>query len=90
MSSFWFKPKKYGYGASPVTREGWIATIAYGVLVFAVTLLCGVGSAPQGNGASLSVWIIWGVLMAVLTGGFIWVSRVKTDGDWRWRWGDET
>ena len=27
MSRYWFKPKRYGYGATPITWEGWVFTL---------------------------------------------------------------
>jgi hypothetical protein len=26
MAEYWFKPKRYGYGATPVTWQGWAVT----------------------------------------------------------------
>ncbi|MAG38661.1 hypothetical protein CMO90_01090 [Candidatus Woesearchaeota archaeon] len=31
---FWFKQKKYGYGATPITWEGWLVTAGFIVVVF--------------------------------------------------------
>jgi hypothetical protein len=28
MSRYWFRPKRYGYGATPITWEGWVFTLA--------------------------------------------------------------
>ena len=24
MTTYWFRPKRYGYGATPVTWQGWV------------------------------------------------------------------
>lgn len=29
----WFKPKQFGYGYSPATWEGWLATAAYALVL---------------------------------------------------------
>jgi hypothetical protein len=31
--------------------------------------------------------VIWGFLVAALTPAFVLFCWVKTDGNWRWRWG---
>jgi hypothetical protein len=79
MAEYWFKPKRYGYGATPVTWQGWAVTIG---TVFAIVA------------ASLCVrpspWVLALVLAfdaaAVFT--LVIISRRKTEGEWRWRWGD--
>ncbi|GBQ83187.1 hypothetical protein AA13595_1118 [Gluconacetobacter johannae DSM 13595] len=67
----WFKPKTFGYGASPASWQGWLATAIFVVVFLAATLsLRGVGR-----------WIADGVLLA----GFVALVYAKTDGEWRWR-----
>ena len=34
MARFWFKPRRYGYGAAPTTWEGWTVTVASMAIVF--------------------------------------------------------
>jgi hypothetical protein len=76
MSRYWFKPKRYGYGATPVTWEGWVFTL----LIMAVIL--GTDS-PRG---ATTVWVWWAIVMVVLATS-VAVTRAKTEGGWRWRWG---
>jgi len=33
MSRYWFRPKRYGYGATPVTWEGWALVAGFVVIV---------------------------------------------------------
>jgi hypothetical protein len=87
MSQYWFKPKAYGYGATPTTWEGWLATAAYGAVVLAITVPLLVAPAEIPSGAKLSQVVTWAILLALLTIGFIRITRAKTDGQWRWRWG---
>ena len=28
MTKYWFRPKRYGFGATPITWQGWAVTIA--------------------------------------------------------------
>ncbi len=82
MPSYWFKPKKYGYGATPVTWRGWAVIVATVLAMVAVSL--GVRLTAK------SLWTLAALLIfdALAIGVLVIVSRRKTDGQWRWRWGD--
>ena len=83
---YWFRPKRYGYGAEPINWKGWAATVGYVVLVVAWTAaMIGVPSITSGEPLSGNI-LIWGVLLAILTLAFVLMCWVKTDGEWRWRW----
>ncbi|MDH7974319.1 hypothetical protein QH494_19190 [Sphingomonas sp. AR_OL41] len=72
---YWFAPKRFGYGAMPVTWQAWAMTLGLaGAILLAVRLL---PSVPEK---------IIGVL--ALIGAMIAVSIAKTDGEWRWRSGE--
>ena len=73
-SGYWFRPKLFGYGATPVTWQGWAVTLGF----VAVTVALAAAGDPI-----LLVFIPPVVLSLVL------VARGKTDGDWRWRWGSD-
>ena len=84
MTTYWFKPKRYGYGATPVTWQGWAITLAFAAVVITATIAArtlGAGE-PWAAVALLAIDIV-----AI---GTLWiVSRRKTEGEWRWRWGGE-
>ncbi|HEY1472733.1 MAG TPA: hypothetical protein VGF53_01465 [Pseudolabrys sp.] len=86
MTRYWFRPKRYGYGATPTTWEGWAVTITFaGILavsIVAMELLAG----PT----NFRAWLIWGAIVATATWWFIQFSRRHTDGEWRWRWGGQS
>ena len=84
---YWFKPKTYGYGATPANWQGWVATGVFVIGVMALSLLL-LGMEPK-PGTGLGSWRIgiWTLMVAGLTVGFIWLSGVKSDGQWGWRWG---
>ena len=83
MSRYWFKPKRYGYGATPVTWEGWVFTLLIMVVILGTGwLLLGTDS-PRG---ATTVWVWWAIVMVVLAAS-VAVTRAKTEGAWRWRWG---
>ncbi len=81
MNEYWFKPKTYGYGATPVTWEGWAVTVAAVLVIFAAALLI-----PNYGGRSPSAWIAFFAIEAVVLAALWIISRRKTDGEWRWRW----
>jgi hypothetical protein len=83
MSASWFRPKRYGYGATPVTWQGWALTLAVPA-VLAASIVGMNHYADRSNGAA---WLIWGIFVALLAVVFVRVSRARTDGEWRWRWG---
>jgi hypothetical protein len=72
--SAWFVPKRFGFGATPVTLQGWLSVIGFAVLVLAILRL--VRSNPIRIG-----------LIVPLLAGFVALAMRKTRGSWRWRWG---
>jgi O-antigen/teichoic acid export membrane protein len=81
MNEFWFKPKLYGYGATPVTWEGWAVVAIFGAIV----ILCTVMLMVQKR--NLWEWSTWSITLLVATAALVAVSWLKTDGPWRWSWG---
>jgi len=78
VTSYWFRPKRYGWGASPANWKGWLATGIFLVLILAVNL------ALAGEPPLFQVGAF-----AVLLALFVWIVWNKTEGDWRWRWGPD-
>jgi peptidoglycan/LPS O-acetylase OafA/YrhL len=81
--SAWFRPKKFGYGATPVAWQGW-AVVAVGVISIAAA--AGLILAPHGG--QPWAWIAFFATAAAVLALVLIVSRRKTEGEWRWRWGD--
>ena len=81
MSTYWFKPREYGYGATPITWQGWAVTVGTMIVVVMSSLV--VPALASGAASALSAFVIDALAIAAL----IIVSRRKTDGEWRWRWG---
>ena len=86
MSDYWFKPKSHGYGATPVTWQGWVATVAYVAFVVGLSLFIvgGFGGAAKPGFGTV---MIWAAMVAATTYAFVQFSKAKTEGDWKWRWG---
>jgi hypothetical protein len=76
--SYWFRPKRYGWGASPANWKGWLAIAVFVVLVLAVNLEL-----------AREMPLIYLGIFAALLALFIWIVWKKTDGPFRWRWGPE-
>jgi hypothetical protein len=80
VTQYWFKPKRYGYGATPVTWQGWAVTLATVLAMVAVNV-----------GLSLTEPHYWAFALgfdALALAVLFVVCRRKTEGEWRWRWGD--
>ena len=82
MPRYWFRQKKFGYGATPSTWEGWLVTVIGSLAVFGVIL-----SGPMIRDNLLrAVWIGLGLLVTVVVS--VTITYRKTEGGWRWRNGD--
>jgi hypothetical protein len=81
MHEFWFKPKSFGYGATPTTWEGWAVLAIYLLAVAA----CVVFSMRD---KIFSSWAGGATGIAVATAIMAVVAWLKTDGQWAWRWGE--
>jgi hypothetical protein len=83
MTQYWFKPKSYGYGATPISWEGWVVTFAAAAVVGGSVVLMNhlVGQ------SNVAAWLVWAAVIASLTLWFVQLCRRRTDGEWRWRWG---
>ncbi len=81
---YWFRPKRYGYGATPSNWKGWLATLAFVALLFGIMRALESGAGLTGGGPLplLAATVIVTVL-------FVWIVWKKTDGAWRWRWGPD-
>lgn len=60
MKRGWFGPKRIGWGASPASWEGWVATVVFVVAIVGVSLLV------PGNAAV--AWIARGAVLVVYLG----------------------
>ena len=83
MTRYWFRPKRYGYGATPITWEGWAVTFAVVLAMVAISLVLRL--------ESKSLWALGALVTfdVVALAALAIVSCRRTDGEWRWRWGVE-
>lgn len=87
MSEYWFKPKTHGIGATPIHWKGWAAILAYAAVVAVLSLFFLVPPPGQRVGAPHA--FLWLGLVMLVTYGFLRVGKARTDGEWRWRWGEK-
>jgi hypothetical protein len=81
--SAWFRPKRYGYGATPATWQGWVLTLGFVAALFGITQALELSMAgPEAHLAG----IVAAVALVIV---FTWIVWKKTDGPWRWRWGSD-
>jgi len=73
----WFVPKRFGYGATPISWQGWALT--FGFVLVTVALAVMFHRHPLQLFAALAPPLI----------AFIVICARTTRGRWRWRWGDE-
>ena len=83
MAKYWFRQKRFGYGATPNTWQGWLFTAVGIALIVGITMFT--RSLP-GNDLRLA-WTLGG--LAVVLVPFLWITYVKTEGGWRWRSGND-
>jgi hypothetical protein len=85
MEEYWFKPKRFGYGATPIHWRGWASSFAAGIGLLSAVWAFGAARNGQVSTGELAIWV---VLVACATLMFVKFARAKTNGEWKWRWGD--
>jgi hypothetical protein len=87
MTQYWFRPKLYGYGATPVTWQGWAVTLAFAAVMIVVAQFA-LRPLTQGGGVTLWQVALWIAILIAALLGFMRLVRAKTEGEWKWRWGE--
>lgn len=73
----WFAPKRYGFGATPITWQGWALT--FGFVAIAIVTAASFARRP--------VQLV--AVLVPVTVAFMVICARTTRGGWHWRWGDE-
>lgn len=71
---YWFAPKRFGLGATPVTWQGWALTL-------------GLVAALLADIHWLHAFVPKIVAGVALIAAYVTIAVRKTDGGWRWHWG---
>jgi hypothetical protein len=83
QTKLWFKRKKYGWGWTPSTWQGWLVIAIYLALVFGI-----VCSAEVAGVSDYDMLMNFVPRLIILTSALILVSYVKGERP-KWMWGDE-
>ena len=81
MTKYWFRQKKFGYGATPNSWQGWLVIIASALAAIALIIAADF----QRDNAARFLLIVIGLPVIVIP--TVLIARAKTEGGWRWRWG---
>ena len=84
VATYWFRPKRYGYGATPVTWQGWAVTLAVAGIAVAATVRLKPHAVEWP-----AIWAAIVVSDVLALVALLVVTRRKTEGEWRWRWGND-
>ena len=84
----WFKPKSHGYGAAPSNWKGWAAILAFVAIEIVLALIFIVRPVMAETGPSFVRFLAWCAISGAVTVVFIKFTMARTDGVWRWRWGE--
>jgi len=77
--TYWFKRRRFGWGLTPVTWQGWLLLVGLVVLVLVPAFLL-----PSDRSGALGVaYVVW---VIVVVAAFVVVSLAKGPTP-RWRWG---
>ncbi len=74
-NKYWFRPKTYGYGATPSSWEGWLVTLFFILLIISRTV--------QLQENTLRFFVEFIIILIVL----IIIIKYKTEGKMKWNWG---
>ena len=84
FNQYWFKPKKFGYGATPSTWEGWLTTLAFIVFFVFIVIVAPVKSCT--NDVCAYNYRVLAIILSIIVLFIIFVKK-KTEGNWKWSWG---
>lgn len=83
MTKLWFKAKRYGWGWTPATWQGWVVMVVF--FIFEVWNFLRLDSVSHSNSDTIRPFVIQ-TIIAVLVLIFI---CYKTGEKPRWRWGGD-
>jgi len=80
----WFRPKQYGFGFTPCSWEGLLATGLYiGGMIATLRFL------PRQIPDQRVGMVLTAGLIILLTAAFLSICARTMEGDMRWRWGKD-
>ena len=85
MQRLWFETRRYGWGWTPASPEGWLVVAVFLVAVGASAAVF-VYRLRQGSDPTraITLFIIWIAILAGVLIAVCWLTGERP----RWRWGD--
>lgn len=86
MTTYWFRPKRVGWGATPSSWQGWLFTVVLLAALFACSELAR-RTAPEDVFDIRAAAPFWSAVLCglVILSGGVWISLRKTEGAQRRR-----
>jgi hypothetical protein len=84
MNKRWFKRKKYGYGWTPVSKEGWLLTLGLVIAVIAESVGIGLWLGDSLI-ALVTILVVVGVTLVI----FYRLMKDHAEMPPVWQWGDD-
>ena len=84
-NQYWFEPKSYGYGLTPVSWEGWVATGVFVVILLLFAHLNNFFSSSMMKPTGPLLFVVEVFILSVL---FMHLMKEKTNGKLKWYWGN--
>jgi hypothetical protein len=86
-SQAWFAAKRYGYGSSlPIAWQGWVALLVFSVVTLGPWLVLPFFDVAKPVLVTLILVVTATNAIALVAFGVLCAR--KTEGGWRWRWGE--
>lgn len=83
MTRYWFKRRRFGYGWTPATQEGWLALAVYLGAILGGAIVLGALTTDDPPGWTTAVYLL---IVLVLTVAFFAIALKKGPAP-KWRWG---
>ena len=89
MNKYRFKPKTYGYGFFPISREGRVATLIFVIVLLWIAYTNWFFDPNMEN--EIAVWAVINFLFNVIVMSVLFTLLFKNKVKWglKWRWGNK-
>ncbi len=82
MTKLWFKRKRFGWGWTPVTWQGWVVTLSYAAIIVASVLTI------DKNSPTREIFFTLVLPIVLATMAMFRICYAKGEKP-RWQWGDK-
>ena len=85
LKKYWFQPKSYGYGLTPISWEGWVATALFVLVLLLFAYLNKFFTIHTMKSTGPLLFVIEVFILSVI---FMSLMKEKTKGELKWYWGN--